>query len=33
MNGIDNDGAREEWAHGIINIQKLIDAEAPGEQE
>ena len=33
MNGIDNEGAREEWAHGIINIQKMIDAESPGEQD
>ncbi len=33
MNGIDNEGAREEWAHGIMNIQKLIDAESTGEQE
>lgn len=33
MDGIDNDGAREEWGHAIWRIQEQIDAETTGEQE
>ena len=33
INGVDNEGAKEEIAHGIIQIQKEIDKISPGEQE
>jgi len=31
MTGIEGDGAREEWAHAIIRIQKEIDAAGGGD--
>ena len=31
MTGVDSDGAREEWAHAIIRLQREIDEANPGE--
>lgn len=33
MTGIEHDGAREEWAHAIIQIQKEIDKTSKGDAE
>ncbi len=33
MSGIENEGAREEWAHAIIRIQKEIDKTSKGDVE
>lgn len=33
ISGVENEGAMQEIAHGLRNIQELIDAEATGEHE